>query len=329
LGNLSIQYNFWLDSLRGLNNIEYIGGDLIIAHCYDLRNLKGLESLVYIGGGLGITGNLFRLTSLNGLNNLDTIGGYFGLTGNGFVDEGLTNLSGLDDLKYIGGDIIIIGNDSLINLNGLENLNTIGGYINIGDGYLSAGNKSLVSLSGLNNLTSIGVNSLNGGGDIRIHYNESLQDIEAIENINYESIFSLSINFNPLLSNCDVQSICGYLVAPNGTVEIYDNAAGCNSQQEVEEACGITGINVSALVTQQSSINLYPNPSSSKITIELPTQLSKNTFLSISNTNGQQLITQLIKEPQTEIDIRHLPVGIYIVKVWNDKGVMIQKVIKQ
>ena len=36
-----------------------------------------------------------------------------------------------------------------------------------------------------------------------------------------------------------------------------------------------------------------------------------------------------ITEPQTEIDISHLPDGIYIVKVWNDKDVMVRKVTKQ
>jgi hypothetical protein len=74
---------------------------------------------------------------------------------------------------------------------------------------------------------------------------------------------------------------------------------------------------------------LYPNPSNSTITIELPTQPSKNISLTISNTNGQQLITQPIAEPQTEIDISNFPVGIYIIKVWNDKEVMVRKVIKQ
>jgi hypothetical protein len=74
---------------------------------------------------------------------------------------------------------------------------------------------------------------------------------------------------------------------------------------------------------------IYPNPTNSTITIELPTQPSQNTSLTISNTNGQHLITQAITEPQTEIDLSHLPTGIYIVKVWNDKEVMVQKIIKQ
>ncbi|NQT78595.1 MAG: T9SS type A sorting domain-containing protein [Bacteroidetes bacterium] len=44
---------------------------------------------------------------------------------------------------------------------------------------------------------------------------------------------------------------------------------------------------------------------------------------------GQEIITRQIQDPKTEIDISNLPAGIYIVKVWNDKNVMVQKVIKE
>jgi hypothetical protein len=80
---------------------------------------------------------------------------------------------------------------------------------------------------------------------------------------------------------------------------------------------------------QNDGFILFPNPAHATITIELSTQPSQNTTLTIFNINGQQLITQTIKEPQTEIDLTHLPTGIYIIKVWNDKEVMVQKVIKR
>ena len=136
----------------------------------------------------------------------------------------------------------------------------------------------------------------------------------------------MTIIRNDSLSTCEVESICDYLVAPNGTVEIFDNSVGCNSQQEVEEACETVGMNKYNIL---QDLNYYPTPAQSTITIELPTQPSKNTTLTLTSTNGQRLITQLITESQTEIDISHLPVGIYIVKVWNDKEVMVRKVIKR
>ena len=48
----------------------------------------------------------------------------------------------------------------------------------------------------------------------------------------------LIITDNENLSSCDVQSVCDYLASPNSSVSILWNAPGCNSQQEVEEACG-------------------------------------------------------------------------------------------
>jgi hypothetical protein len=140
----------------------------------------------------------------------------------------------------------------------------------------------------------------------------------------------LHIYDNPLLYTCDVQSICDYLVAPNGTVEIHDNAAGCNSEGEVEEACGV-GVDESSVVSHQSSVNIYPNPASNSITLELPNTATpqKNTTLTINNINGQQLIQRQIMEPQTLVDVSGLSAGVYFVKVVSYDGVMVGKFVKQ
>ncbi len=46
------------------------------------------------------------------------------------------------------------------------------------------------------------------------------------------------IRFNSALSTCEVESVCEYLSNPGGTVEIYNNATGCNNPYEVANACG-------------------------------------------------------------------------------------------
>lgn len=75
--------------------------------------------------------------------------------------------------------------------------------------------------------------------------------------------------------------------------------------------------------------HIYPNPAYTSITIELTTTPSNNTFFTLSNTNGQQPITQPITESQTDIDISYLPNGVYLLKVWNNEKVMVRKFIKQ
>jgi len=123
-----------------------------------------------------------------------------------------------------------------------------------------------------------------------------------------------------------VLSICNYLSNPNGTIEIDDNTIGCDSPEEVQDSCYWVSVD-DLYVT--NNLFLYPNPSSTHITIELPTTPQKNTSLTIYNLNGQQLITQTITEPQTVVDISGLPSGIYFVKVQDDEKVMMGKVVKQ
>jgi hypothetical protein len=231
----------------------------------------------------------------------------------------ISTLNGLEQVISVGGNLLIRDNDTLSNLIGLQNVNFTGGYMRIID------NEILLSLNGLENLDSIGGHLGIGGVQYSPVGNPSLSDISAIENISYIG-GELRIRYNYSLSDCAIQSVCNYLAASNGQVIIEMNAWGCYNQQQVIDSCGLVYINKPAA---PNNIRIYPNPSHSSINIELPTQPSKNTTLTISNTNGQQLITQAIIEPQTEIDISHFPAGIYIIKVWNDKDVMVRKIIKQ
>ena len=159
----------------------------------------------------------------------------------------------------------------------------------------------------------------------------------------------------PLSDVCFVDELNGWAVGLDGAI-LHTNDSGdswdlqesgtlvnlhsvCFIDQNMGWICGDSGVilhtdnggivGVEDNYSEPVTFKVYPNPSKSTITIELPAQPSKNTSLTISNTNGQQLINQPITKPQTEIDISHLPVGIYIVKVWNEKDVMVRKVIKQ
>ncbi len=123
---------------------------------------------------------------------------------------------------------------------------------------------------------------------------------------------------------CDVQSICDYLLSPNGTVEIHDNAPGCNSQEEVEAACLTT---VEEIKTG-NELTIIPNPSNDKITISSPA-ITGNTQLSIFNVSGEKVIERQLTDTETQIDISALPRGVYFVRVQDEKLIEIVKIIKQ
>ena len=82
------------------------------------------------------------------------------------------------------------------------------------------------------NLTSI-------GGDITIDF-MGISSLEGLQNINPGSIENITLTNNDNLSECAIQNICDYLLAPNGTVTLYNNAPGCNSIAEIQAACGAT-----------------------------------------------------------------------------------------
>lgn len=313
--DLWIMGNTVLQDFLGINTVNSIGGNLWIVANDSLSTLIGLENIttlegLYTGSGsiYGEQGNI-SLISLSGLDNLTQVSGSISLA----LNYVLSDLEALTNLKSIGGSFSIVDNDSLSSLYGLDNLSHVNGGLYIGF------NETLSNLEALGKLESI-------GGDLGINFNGMLSDLYGLDHIEVASIDNLSITYNNILSTCEVVSICNYLAAPNGDVYIYENAPGCNSAMEVLGACEMIGAEENE---SEMGISIFPNPTHSTINIDLPIRLQRNTIMTISTTNGQQLITQNITEPQIKIDISHLPAGIYIVKVWNDKDVTVQKVIKQ
>jgi len=98
------------------------------------------------------------------------------------------------------------------------------------DGDVEINGDDIINLDNLNVLTSI-------GGYLKINFNDILTSLSGLDNIDTASIDELTIVYNNELSTCEIQSVCDYLVNPNAVIEIHDNAAGCNNQQEVAEAC--------------------------------------------------------------------------------------------
>lgn len=221
-GNLYIGSNDGLINLNGLDNIQHIGGNLTLAHNYALETCEGLENLQTIGQGFYVEGNT-ALTNFIGLNNLQSIvlGLYTG-------SNGLQNYQGMDNLTYLGGVLLVQYNTELVDFSGLNNLAEVQ-VINIQQ------NPVLQSLDGLNQLSTL-------QGNIIIESNPVLSDISALANITsgIHDIYGLGsgIRFisNPQLSECSIYSICEYIGAGN-LVTLYDNGTGCNTMEELENAC--------------------------------------------------------------------------------------------
>ncbi len=331
-GLIRIEGNDHLTSLTGLENLTNATGGLRIQANPALTSIEALQNLTLTGGL--IIGSNASLQSLSGLDNLLTIDGDFLFGGNDLIDsfaglENLTsctgdftiaasfvpNLSGFENLELIGGQFYIFNNTFITYLSGVSNLNSVGSL------FISQ-NENLESLNGLDNLISVGssiyiVNHNSSLTDISalsgvissptvvlITSNESLASLSGLENIDPSSLTNLKITDNEKLSECDIQSVCSYLADSSGSVEIDDNASGCNSPEEVEEHC-LTSLKENP--TTELPL-LSPNPASSFITITTP-QGEPIEEVIIYNHLGQKVLSA--KPVNNMIDVSNLKSGIY------------------
>ncbi len=205
-----------LSSLEGLYNLASIGGNLELFGGFSLTDISSLQALTSVGGNLIIWSTY--LSSLNGLENLGFIGGTLDLESN----HNLIDISALQGISTLGG-ALKISSHPLVNLTGLENLNSIGGELNI------RSNVMLTDITALSNLTAI-------GGKLSINYNDALDNLTGLDNINPNTITELIITYNNILSYCGVTSICDYL-AMGGTYTIDNNATGCNDNSSILQVC--------------------------------------------------------------------------------------------
>ncbi len=355
VGNsFDLHFNPSLKSLSGLDNLTtinmlFIGGNSL--NTLDgLHNLTTVTSLLSIcedslvdftdmskltkSGGIGVCGH--SLSSLSGFENIDTTGqvwiGY---------SENLHSLSGLKNLVVNNGSLSIVENESLTDLNGLENL-TQTGRLNIKYSNLSSleglnncsiikygididGNSSLQDISALSNVFSI------ANGDLRIINNPLLTSLYGLDNIAASSIDSLYIYDNTSLSTCEVKSICDYLLSPNGVIEIYNNATGCNTQEEVEDACEWIGIPEQI---PQRFLTAYPNPFIISTTIEYELKEISNIQFTVYNVIGERVHhAEYSSIPQGLHTVTwspgHLPGGMYYAVLRSEAGVSVMKMVKQ
>jgi len=146
------------------------------------------------------------------------------------------------------------------------------------------------------------------GGNLEIEENYALSSIAGLDSIENNSISSLYIRDNNSLSTCEIHSICNYLLSPGGEIYISNNAAGCDSQEEVEEACENFSIEEQFAIDY---LTLFPNPAHQEVNINLEGFLIDE--VTIYTLTGQQILKN--KPIGSTIDISHLQPGMYIVEV--------------
>ena len=331
-GGLEIHGNHSLLSIDALSSVIFIGGDLIIRGSSNLNSLSGLSGVTAIDGDLEISG-FVNLTSLMGIENINpvsienlTIAWLVSLTDCAFpnICDYLQDPNGVVDI-YRNGEscnspaqianecgftmpCLPYGNYHFMYQHEIDSFQSdypgctdLEGSLLIHGGW-GGGMGDYTNLSGLSVVTSI-------DSILLISHAYYLTSLSGLENIVGTSISDLYIVGSPFLSECGVQSICDYLVNPSGLVEIEDNDYGCNSPEEVLDACESVLIQEKVL---KENFKIFPNPANDYILIKnLSNQKIDNVV--IFNNIGQAVYSKNLQG--SIINISNLSQGLYIIEI--------------
>ena len=321
-----------LTSLDGLGPIEFLGdhselliggippGNPVLTDISSLANATGSIDFLFIEfnpvlvdlsplSGLSLTravGVMFNdaLVNLNGLNIATSM--------ESVVIEDCASMEDVSALSTVENidNLVFAFLPSLVNLNGTENITDVKQSIVVYDC------DSLISLDGLQGITNANV----GMSQARIEISENLNltDISAIENIDPESLYSIYIRENSMLSICNNLTICSYFNA-GGSGVVVNNAPGCNTVQEILDSCVLS----IAEVDLGQSISLYPIPVSERLNITIAENVVFEKAVVYTILGERLLVTS-----EKNIDFSNFSEGVYFVKALTDKGSTTRKIVK-
>lgn len=224
---LSIHENDMLQDIDPLNSVESIGAYIDISYNDVLQNLDGLSSLQQLGNGIQLRDNPM-LSDISGLallsgevdgfeitySRVENLDALIGITSLGELvllnNSELQNLDGLSNLVSVGQDVEIIGNTAMTNIVGLGSLETVGWDL------VLWANNQLSSFAGLESLTSV-MNSLS------IMHNENLLDLSALDGVEHIGD-ELEIEFNDSLVEIDsfqnLQTVASISIFANNALQL-------------------------------------------------------------------------------------------------------------
>ncbi|HOY06723.1 MAG TPA: hypothetical protein PLO67_15045 [Saprospiraceae bacterium] len=303
-GRMKFVQNPLLTGFWGLENLRYIGGSLQIGLETPPQNMQGFNGLERVEQHLEISAS--SMHSLAGLENLRYVGQNMVLR-----DMPLYSLAGLPNLDTVQYQLVLVRLHRLKNLEGLENLHAAAPVILECDSLLNltglehlesgvtitlAYNQQLQSLQGLEHFSAFTYDTYPWGALVLLD-NPRLQDVSALHPGLHMN--GLLLSGNTTLSTCAVDAICSYLAAPGDTTLIGQNGPGCNTGEEILEACSVgTGE-----ITTTDECSVFPNPFSAgqALAITLENDFIGQVKVEIVNLNGRVFNTFFIEKNERKV----------------------------
>lgn len=321
---LNFNENTLSGSSLSFNNLLFLSNSLIIG-----RNTGDFKiefpRLRLIGGRfLSIHDNL-GLKTVDGLNALISNTTLIRIAKN----EELVSIKGFNLIRKQINDILIEENPQLENVPGFTRLDETESLT-----FLS--NSSLYDLSGFKNLEVVNQDLVFDDlpvfenlmhfdnikaikGKLKIVSNDILKSLHGLNAFDPNQLQSLSIEDNPLLSICNVQSICDYLNLQFSDSIINDNANDCNDDDDILKLCSISSVDDLDLY----DFTISPNPVLSSLIIK--TEFKSSNYV-IYNLFGEQILKGTYRNH--EINVSNLESGVYVLMLKGNGTTMMKKFIK-
>lgn len=255
IGSLMISSNL-INSIDDLISIKSVTGDIFIlgTALIDLKGLSNIKNQSDIGVQIY---NNSELTNINGLNNLS--GRLFSLDIS--YNPKIDNIESIMNVTEVTNGILIANNNRLLNLNGLINIKKYVKFLSV------LNNDNLNDISGISKIPEtsdfalVGNNSVKSFGDsfalnksksVRIAYNELLENIDGLSNL--ENSETLRITNNPNLLNVD------------GLDKLEEISISINIEHNssLKDFCGLTLLSTSDIVAFYTDNNAF-NPTKEDI----------------------------------------------------------------
>ncbi|TVZ56841.1 putative secreted protein (Por secretion system target) [Lutibacter sp. Hel_I_33_5] len=237
--------------------------------------------------------------------------GTLDLSGTGITDvEGLQAFTGITTLDVSG--------------NGITDLSPLTGLVGVTINSRTTGETKNVSVKAMaletliiknNKIENVNLDKLSSLKEIDLSDNPDLVTV-SLKNGANASITSFNASNTPLLTCIMVDDInASYLTnwTKDDASTFVTDAADCTQRV----------LSVSEL-DLQSKISIYPNPVKSTLTVQLKSNLALKS-IEVYNLVGKRVMISKEKE----VNLSTISNGMYLVKVITDKGIRIQKIVKE
>lgn len=312
-----------ITNLSNLSNITRIVGGLSIQNNPTLKSIDELSNLTSIGG-IRVMNNdsllMIKFPILNDLNviiitgnnALISIEGFYELDDYGDSNFTISNspnlelIIGLNNITSVGENFTIANCPKLCQIDAFANLTSVG------EGFTLSGIKNIGNPNAFANLTSV-------SEEFELLNISELTNLDAFANLISVNDEVYIQNNSSLVDCCAIQE---FLASSNyEEAVIANNPSECSSVEEVlADACGT----VSTSEINLSKVYVFPNPSRDVLWVE---NVDLEALFSIVSIDGKVMQTGVLQESRS-IDLSHLPMGTYFLKVEQEDSFEVRKIVK-